>query len=171
MRKSKEDGETLAALAGLLTEIANAESSSQGLRLFIAEMVAYERQPRRNEGLVRVILGSLLKMLNVTSHREALVFSGGPKSGLGLVTVHLPRDGYGFFGWLRIERQDHDLPRNSKMCIYKLMATKSKEVELYVEDGILHYAVLKKDRDNTVAHRTGREGPACGRRVYAEEVG
>ena len=90
------------------------------------------------------MLDSIIKGFGCEAHREIFTFTGRPESGIGLLTKKtLPKEGFCFCGTIRIERPDQSKEiLDEKMTIFKLGASKEKEIELFYKDGYLHYYVI-----------------------------
>ena len=144
----------LRIIASFLTEISIIDISSQCLKEFVSELSEFH-DTSESPAYVNIILDSVLQMLKEISHREIFVFSGQEHSGIGVVPKsYLPKDGYCLFGWIRLERPDQtdsilNKAQARTMCIYKLGASKEMEIELFIQDNMLHYSV--KDIKNKTA--------------------
>jgi hypothetical protein len=147
LRGFKDSRETLKSLVKLLADVMNVKCTGHTFKLLLRELVPYTTDPQANESLVSAVLKAVLQMLKRGSHRhrEVLAFSNAPNSGVGMVTTTLPRDGFGFFGWLRVEGESRSSPSETsseaKMCIFQFSASKDKELELYIQDRMLCYSV------------------------------
>ncbi len=101
--------------------------------------------PGSQQTVVLTVLDSLLQILRAApAPRELFAFSGKPGCGIGLLAREtLPKEGYCFCGWIRVERRDQSAGEEdgSRMTVFKLGASKDREVELFVRDGFLSYSV------------------------------
>ena len=128
-----------------MAETAIVNISSFSLREFIRKL-AYINCPQDDYvEYAETVLDALLKMLKENSHREIFVFNGQSQAGVSVIPIReLPSDGYCFFGWIRVERQDQSYPNchDSPMCIFRLATKGEGEIKLYLHHGSLFYMVL-----------------------------
>ena len=146
MSRFRDIPSTLESLSELATRSACVNSSSYCLKLLISNLTVFGDPaipPSCQQSHVMTILNSLLQILTDDSHREVFSFSGKPGCGIGLVAQKkLPEKGYCFCGWIRVERVDQSLAESgSKMTVFKLGASKNREIELFFKDGFLNYSV------------------------------
>ena len=91
------------------------------------------------------ILDSLTQIITQTSPNEFFVLNGGKQAGIAVGVLpnnNVPSAGYGFFGWIRLERRDQTVGESPlMMTVYKLSAHKDCDIELYIKDQVLYYSV------------------------------
>ena len=129
-------------LIEFLTSCMEINSSSLQIKEVIGRLVKASKNPTEDsEHLMLAIMNSLLQLMSREIRPDIIIFSGKSDSGIGMVTLKtMPTDGYGFFGWIRIERNDLYF-QNRKMCIFKLGCSKECELELFIENSCLNYSV------------------------------
>ncbi len=109
-----------------------------------------------------IILSSLRTMLGYPPMREVLAFSDDPKSGIVLGPgVDLPQTGFGFFGWIRLERPTEEEAKDAgryadHSSIFRFgtaAGEEGSEVELFISDREIYYSVRPNyaDQDNRCA--------------------
>lgn len=128
----------------LCTNAACMNISSQCLRLLINLLKIATEDPKSYLPLMNSVFDSLYQILGSDSQREIFAFNGKPDSGIGLLAKKtLPSAGYGFVGFIRVERSDFlREPGSEKMTIFKLGASKQREIEFFVQNSCLNYQVL-----------------------------
>ena len=89
------------------------------------------------------ILSLISVTLNFKCHSEVFLFFGHHDSGLGIMTLkNLPKKGFCFCGFIRVERKDQSrLKSSNEMTIFKLSSS-SCDIELLIKDGIFIYKVI-----------------------------
>ncbi len=172
MRRFGDGPETLSAISGLATNAASVNTSSQCMKSIIAELAVYNDpriDPAAKQARVLAVVDFLQRALSAESHREVFSFSGKPGCGIGLLArKSLPSKGYCFCGWIRVERADQSMSgTRGKMTVFKLGASKSREIELFVRDGFLHYSVRLTRQ--TVDGRYQGEGAGAGNHFLPEK--
>jgi len=129
----------------LCTESVSINGSIRCLKDFIGLFSTQVKCNTRYEQLFKSILESLeMMMMNKNKNPKGVfTFLGTPESGIGLFGCKaLPKEGFCFCGSIWIERSRHPKDSsNSKMTIFKLGASRTKEMELFLEDGYLNYQV------------------------------
>jgi hypothetical protein len=174
MSKYRSDLKLSRGLARLLTDTAIVNVSSYCMKEFIRQLARIEWDGEANLDYVNTILDSMMAMQHDTAHREIFVFNGESQSGISLVPLRqLPKDGYCFFGWIRLERRDQSSQETTEgpMCIYKLGTGSGHEVELGLQDGVFYYTVSRvesccrsrKGRGRTSVPRPGFQGTGCAK--------
>ena len=150
MKNYKSNKELLLIISGLFTETAITNIPVETMKEFIGELKASYKYPNESKEYISTILDSILQMIKYKSPKEIFCFSGGSQSGIGIVTrKSLPKEGYSFFGWIRLERkrlknQEEDIRR-----IFQLASGKDKEIELSVKNNCICYSVADgKSKDS-----------------------
>jgi hypothetical protein len=138
-----ESGELIEELMSLCTKRIYINGSICCLKDFIGLLSTPMKYNPRYEQLFTSILKSLKMMVTNRSPRAVFTFLGTPESGIGLFgRKGLPKEGFCFCGSICIERNKHpENGLNDKMTIFKLGASRTKEIELFLKDGYLHYQV------------------------------
>ena len=169
MRRSSDSPTTLHVLAHLATKSICVATSSNCLKALISQLSVYNDSRisvAYQQAHVSVLLDSFLTILSAESSREVFAFSGKPGCGVGLVArKSLPKTGYCFCGWIRVERADVA----EKMTVFKLGASKNREIELFFKDGYLHYSVCGWKRNEGIDGRYKDEGTATCDRFFPEK--
>lgn len=144
MKRYQNTSRTLSAIAHILTKTAAINVSSGNLKEFIGLFKHFKWGKEDNLEYIEIILNSLLEMITQRNEEELFVFRGD--SGMILESKKiLPKEGYCFLGWIRLERpQKFAQEEAKKMCIYKFTGIANKiEVGLYLESNMLHYSVFQ----------------------------
>ena len=144
LKKYKQNIENLNLIAGLFTETAIINIPVEIMKEFIGELKESYISPNESKDYISVILDCLLQMIRNTAPKEIFSFNGGPRSGIGVVSRKtLPKEGYGFFGWIRFERKikQNQSAEATQMQIFQLAAAKDKEIEFSIKDNYLFYSV------------------------------
>ena len=114
--------------------------SSQSFKEFIGLLNTYPENEIRYKDLFEKVLVDLIHFMSNKPSREIFYFSGKPYSGIGLLALkELPKDGYCFCGSIRFEHKGNG---KEIMTIFKLGASKKREIEFFIKDGYLHYTVI-----------------------------
>ncbi len=128
-------------LLDFTTQISFVKVPASGFRELLCFLYeAAHRYPKCAETLAE----SLARVLERTDPREFFVLPGGKRAGVAvgvLSASNVPAAGYGFFGWVRLERADQTLPRQEMATVYKLSAHRDCDIGLYIKDGVFYYAV------------------------------
>lgn len=137
------NGELLKELMDLCTKSIYTNGSIICLKAFIGLANTPMDSKTQYEQLVTSVLSSLGTTATNRSPREVFTFPGTSDSGVGLFGRRsLPKDGFCFCGSLWIERNKHPQePSSEKMTVFKFGASRTKEIELFLKNGHLHYQV------------------------------
>jgi hypothetical protein len=144
MHKFESERDTLALLALLLSEASTISIPGESLKEYIGQLKRCVGNPHEHIDYIMLILDSLLRMIRTTGPKDVFMLTGEHKSGIGVVARKgLHKEGYGFFGLIRIERKDQARRKDhtQPMCLYKLGTSKGKELELTIKEGVLEYSV------------------------------
>jgi len=89
-------------------------------------------------------LNNLAVALKEKSQREVFYFADSKKSGVNLEEVKLPEQGFGFFGWMRLEKK---IKENSSKdyCIWKFTSQEKYSFRLNVKDGKVVFSSENKE--------------------------
>lgn len=79
------------------------------------------------------IFNELCEWFNKSHPHNVFVFSKETESSIELISKNIPKEGYGFFGWLNVE------DFNKRMCIWKAHKTNKTNLELYILNKKLMY--------------------------------
>ena len=129
----------LTPLSNLAYSASAMHTSSASLKEYISLFQFYDPQVPE---FTLTLLTSLLKMANGKAHREVFLFNGEASSGLRLEARQaLPKEGYGFFAWVRLERVREE---GTHMCVFCFAggATNDREIQLFLKDRVLHYSIV-----------------------------
>ena len=119
------------SLIELCFNISKVNITNAGLKKFIG-LLKYS-----NTEHTMIILDTVLAMLKSTSPQEVFVFQSNRESGMDLCSKSFPKDGYCFFGFLRLEPSS---PYKS-MCIYKFVSESRSQISLFMRGSKLCYKV------------------------------
>lgn len=131
-------------LIEFLTSCMEINSSAQQVKTVISRVIKASKNPtEESEYFILAIMNTLLQLMSREIRSDTIFFSGKPNSGIGMVTLKtMPFDGYGFFGWIRIERNEsYSQNISRKMCVYKLGCSKECVLELFLENNCFNYSV------------------------------
>lgn len=142
MRKFKTNKELLSTLSGIITETARINIPVESMKEFIGELKICYKCPNESKDYITIILKSLIHMIKNKAPKEVFSFSGGSQSGIKVVSKKsFPKEGYGFFGWIRFERTKGQSQEEDIRRIFQLSAAKDKEIELSIKNNCLLYSV------------------------------
>lgn len=136
-----ENTELAETLIKFCRDVIQIGASSSCLTQFIKPLNSKPGEIVNYESLARVILSSLVFLLKEPAYKEVYVFSGRASSGMGLLSRKgLPKEGFGFCGYVRLERNSQ-LHSARPMTVFKLGSSTNKEIELLIKDGYIAYRV------------------------------
>lgn len=152
-RRNARSGEFLSLVIEFCASCLCVNGSARCLKDFIKQLnTKSARTESENEAITNAIFSSLTIILSTKTMKEVFVFKGTQNSGIALQERKaLPKDGFCFFGSIRIERKNPSTP--VRMAIFKL-----KGLELLLEDNCLHYCVPASNPVDRRAKRGGGEG-------------
>ena len=93
-----------------------------------------------------IILDTIIMMENIHLPKEVIMFQGGANSGIKIVSKSLPKEGYCFFGFLRLEHSQN----NRRMCIYKFCSKSGSEISLCIKNEKFVYTIFNSQNAQTV---------------------
>ena len=117
LKRYQNSSALMPELLALITDLACTNMKGESLKEFLGQVKTIST-PK----YLLSILDSLITMLGTTVPKELFVMTGEPGSGLALSTFKgLPKEGYGFFGWVRIERADQTVGRRQgESCLFRI---------------------------------------------------
>ena len=133
----------LTSLIDLIAKTIAIHLGNSSAKLFLKRLIQAAQSP----ALLSPLLESLRKVMNTIEQKQVFYFNGKAESGISLYTKKVPKEGYCFFAWLRVERPDQSMGKhNSKqgpMTIYKFCRGTERYFELVFEDGVFRYIVIQ----------------------------
>jgi len=148
MKKYKQRKETLSKISKLFTEMAAFNIPVEIMKEFLGELKTSYTSPNESKDYISTILDFLVQMVRTNTPKEVFVFYGEQQSGICLVALkNLPKEGYGFFGWIRIERKPQNATETSR--IFQLSVYKDKDISFSIKENCFYYSVSdKKGKDS-----------------------
>ena len=142
-KRNTKNPDLLLILLELCKSIIQIGVSTKCLKNFICLLNIPIEEIPQNENVCNKIISSLSSFIKTKCQRKIFIFTGKSESGIGLtITKNMPIDGYGFCGYIRIERKNQARNIETKhQTIYKLGSSVGKGIELFLKDGLFHYKV------------------------------
>ena len=121
-----------------ISAILSFQCNSQSLGYFCSLMCKYE-----DPQVIKKVVLSISKLVEITSPREIFDLAGDQSSGIGLMPVkELPKIGFGFFCWIRLERVHSYVDGSTNMSIFTLNSDNQYGVTFELRDNFLYYSIF-----------------------------
>ena len=145
--KYKKNKQLLEALAQLLCETCVAVTTPATMKKFLRRSATLTTGDVTELEYSLLFLHAISVAIREKNHKEVFGFSDKGWSGVALTKFMMPKEGYGFFGWIRLEGvYCKSTTAEEELCVWRFLAENEYEVELMIVDRKLAYSVedLKK---------------------------